>query len=71
MLQGQTRHELACASCGAPLHVLKQMPAPEPRPMPSHGKASSQKPLKKKKKSKKKRKDWFEDIFDAIEDIFD
>ncbi len=26
VLTGKTRHELACASCGAPLHELKMMP---------------------------------------------
>ena len=27
VLTGETRHELACAKCGAPLHDLKQMPS--------------------------------------------
>lgn len=26
VLTGETRHELACSSCGAPLHDLKQLP---------------------------------------------
>ncbi len=26
VLKGKTRHELACSSCGAPLHDLKQLP---------------------------------------------
>jgi len=26
VLTGETRHELACASCGAPLHDLKHLP---------------------------------------------
>ncbi|RYH03563.1 hypothetical protein EU805_07585 [Salipiger sp. IMCC34102] len=27
VLRGETRHELACAQCGAPLHDLKMMPS--------------------------------------------
>ena len=27
VLTGETRHELACASCGAPLHDLKHLPS--------------------------------------------
>ena len=26
VLSGKTRHELACSSCGAPLHELKKLP---------------------------------------------
>jgi len=29
------RHELSCASCGAPLRDLKNLPRPEPRPRPA------------------------------------
>ncbi|MGR3376807.1 hypothetical protein DU478_18195 [Thalassococcus profundi] len=36
VLTGEVRHELACASCGAPLHDMKMMPGPEA----SHGRAS-------------------------------
>ncbi|MFZ5962368.1 hypothetical protein ACOXXX_05395 [Thalassococcus sp. BH17M4-6] len=44
VLQGDTRHELACASCGAPLHDMKMFPGAEA----SHGPASA-KPRKKKR----------------------
>ncbi len=29
VLRGEVRHELACSSCGAPLHDLKMLPGPE------------------------------------------
>ena len=77
VLRGEIRHELACASCGAPLHDLKQMPRPTNDPRPAHP-AVAQMPLRKMKSGKKKlrkrksrRLDWVEDIFDVIEDIFD
>lgn len=35
VLSGDVRHELACASCGAPLHDMKMFPGAEA----SHGKA--------------------------------
>ena len=81
----QARHELACASCGAPLHDLKMIPVKQaPRPAVTHQKVVSHpKPVARKtpKKSKpiKRRKSWFgerfkdlaEDLFDVVEDIFD
>lgn len=36
MLAGDIRHELACSSCGAPLHNLKQMPMPAAGKAPAH-----------------------------------
>lgn len=36
VLAGDTRHELACSSCGAPLHNLKQMPVPSPHNASAH-----------------------------------
>ena len=32
VLRGQTRHDLSCASCGAPIHVMKRLQAPSPAP---------------------------------------
>jgi ribosomal protein L34E len=77
-------HELACGACGAPLHEMKWLKAPEPsqpkkkpsRPMPApHGRPSYAKPNKRKKTKYKKRKPlWhkaLEEAFDVIEDIFD
>ena len=36
VLAGDTRHELACSKCGAPLHNLKQMPRPASGRDPAH-----------------------------------
>ena len=83
MLTGDTRHELACASCGAPLHDLKHLPAAPKREKPRekvkvvHVPAYRDKPEKKAKKVKKskRRKGWsqrfMEEVFDVVEDIFD
>jgi len=85
ILRGKDRHELACSSCGAPLHNLKMLPiGPErvtaraatptrPEPKAVHPKQPHPKPRKVKKR--KKRKGLFrhlaEEIWDEIEDIFD
>lgn len=79
------RHELSCASCGAPLRDLKMLPVarkpkrkaishqPELRRFPEKTKAVSYK--KSKPRKVKKRKGWLKDIaeevFDFVEDIFD
>lgn len=84
-LRGNTKHELACSSCGAPLHDLKMLPLDHTterrelvRPSPvraGHNLPASDKKRKgtykkpKKKKSLKRR--FFEEAFDIIEDIFD
>ncbi|MCP4821188.1 MAG: hypothetical protein GY883_18550 [Shimia sp.] len=79
----QGRHELACSSCGAPLHDLKAIPVQKHRaereaaysakPKKSGGKSvkSYKKPRKKLKSKKKFAKKFFEEAFDIIEDIFD
>lgn len=81
-LRGQERHELACAQCGAPLHDLKQMPldrdrvtAPRatptrPAPKPTHPRMEA-KGKRQKKKKKTLRRKMFEELWDAVEDIFD
>jgi len=83
VLKGETRHELACSSCGAPLHNLKSLPmqkqrverevayAPRPAKSKSRRDKSYEKPRKKLKKKKKFAKKFFEEAFDIIEDIFD
>ncbi|MGY3439645.1 MULTISPECIES: hypothetical protein [unclassified Marinovum] len=81
VLTGQTRHELSCACCGAPLHDLKIMPAPRSDVAPKvavqiRGKAAkaAAKPARKakKKKAKKRGMSWFlDEAFDVLEDIFD
>ncbi|KIN60480.1 hypothetical protein Z945_1453 [Sulfitobacter noctilucae] len=79
------RHELSCASCGAPLRDLKMLPkAPEARPSAiSHQpplrqfpqQAKPKKVGKNKPRKMKKRKGWLrdlsEELFDLVEDIFD
>lgn len=80
VLKGRQRHELACSSCGAPLHDMKMLPRDKTgdrelvRPSP----VRVAKPVKLKKPKKKKRKsrwlrlgDMMEDAFDLVEDIFD
>ncbi len=75
-------HELACGSCGAPLHNMKWLKAPEPasKPAPTFAKPvhkSWAKPAKPRKRSKpkKRRKSLFskalEEAWDFAEDIFD
>lgn len=75
VLTGQTRHELACATCGAPLHVLKRLhPAPVgKKPKPSFNPALfKSKPKQKQKKRKKSlMKRVFSELEDVIDDIFD
>ena len=85
VLRGNDRHELACSSCGAPLHNLKMLPKrPEPvtaraatptRPEPKAVHPKQPHPKPKKVKKRKKRKGLFakiaEELWDEIEDIFD
>ncbi len=85
VLKGKSRHELACSSCGAPLHRLKMLPnaprgatasattpaRPAPRIDPAHGVKPSGWGKKKKKKRKSLGRKAFEEIWDALEDIFD
>ena len=83
VLKGKTRHELACSSCGAPLHDLKRMRKDRvqddevvERPTPvDHTRRQMQQRPKVQKKSRKRRKGLFhkvlEEAFDVIEDIFD
>ncbi|NNK77332.1 MAG: hypothetical protein HKP40_01340 [Litoreibacter sp.] len=69
-------HELACASCAAPLHEMKWLKMPEreePKRLPKRRVASAARPRKLKRKKHKlhRLKDWLEDAWDEIEDIFD
>ena len=77
LVLGKGRHELACSSCGAPLHDLKMMPksAKGDRELVKQRSKQPVKPARYVKKKKKKRKgllsEVFEEAFDLIEDIFD
>ncbi|MCR8549843.1 TFIIB-type zinc ribbon-containing protein [Salipiger sp. P9] len=74
------RHELVCASCGAPLHELKQLRsaavnrnAPRHRPAPfSEDRTKREKAQRKAKKKKKSLgKKAAKGLFDLLDDIFD
>lgn len=81
----QSRHELACSACGAPLHDMKLMPVPQesrqirrsPPAKPAEHKIVTKerrvKPVKKYKRRKRKplSRKIFEEIWDVVEDIFD
>lgn len=73
-LTARDGHELACASCGAPIHEMK------PMKLASKGKYGSDKHKSegyrggdKKKKKRKKSGFWkaLEEVADVIEDIID
>ncbi|WP_373050166.1 hypothetical protein [Thalassovita aquimarina] len=80
VLSGEVRHELSCASCGAPLHDLKRLRSDAVQPLsrsqkPAKVKPDRRKPQKFKAKSYKRRKGFgarlLDELFDAVEDIFD
>jgi hypothetical protein len=85
-LSARSGHELACGSCGAPLHEMKWLRADRdagaakrsPRKPAPHGrsdwKSDQRRPparVKKRKKRKGLLREVFEEAFDVIEDIFD
>jgi protein-arginine kinase activator protein McsA len=87
ILTGSTRHELTCASCGAPLHDMKMFPsaqctkspaATQPRrsvtAVPMRVKDRKVKHVARRKKAKKKSslgRKFLKEALDALEDIFD
>ncbi len=87
VLNGEKSHELACSSCGAPLHDLKRLKTgdvdPEAHRLPKRGKKGHRKStldaldlvelaLRKPKKSKKKKKkSGARKILDEAFDLFD
>ena len=76
VLKGERRHELSCSTCGAPLHEMKMLreDAHGPRDLVQK-KRSRQSDRSAHKKKKKRRKSLrahvLEEVWDAIEDIFD
>ncbi len=80
VLSGRDRHELACSSCGAPLHDMKMLKTEHPghrdlvKPRREKSYRDYERPRATKKKKKKRQgfAEWFmEEAWDAIEDIFD
>lgn len=75
VLNGKTRHELACSACGAPLHDLKKLPKARTSEREAVRSKVSHLPDPKRKPKKRKRKRFlntlFEEAFDLIEDILD
>ena len=79
VLRGHDRHELSCSNCGAPLHVMKMLPAtkapaPEPhkRPYtPPHPERQQVARPQKRRKGKSFGRKVFSEIWDIIEDVFD
>ncbi|MBM9594561.1 hypothetical protein [Roseitranquillus sediminis] len=69
-LKGRERHELACASCGAPLHAMKRLKA---RQAPVARREIPHQPLPRRPKRRKKsiKHRLFAKALDTIEDIFD
>ena len=77
------RHELACSSCGAPLHDMKAMPKSKlerprtkarPMPLPRQDyrdDLSPARPPRPRKRRKGLGRRIFEEIWDVVEDIFD
>jgi hypothetical protein len=79
VLRGRERHELSCASCGAPLHAMKMLRADHAReaarpapvrtgPMGDPGRTA---PVRRPKPRKGLGRRFLEEAFDLIEDIFD
>ncbi|MFB9151398.1 hypothetical protein [Roseovarius ramblicola] len=81
----RARHELACSSCGAPLHDMKAMPKaksdrsrPAGRPMTlprqdyEDGHRATPPPRKRTNKRRKGiGRRIFEELWDVVEDVFD
>lgn len=81
VLRGKERHELSCASCGAPLHHMKSLRPeavrdhPVVTPQPERGgprnRPGPTKHIGKPKKRKSAARWLMGEIWDAVEDIFD
>lgn len=74
----RVRHELSCSSCGAPLREMKSMPCGRAHEAPGRArpaKATAPKPVKTAANGRKRRKSLrrriLEEVWDAVEDIFD
>ncbi|WP_246030331.1 hypothetical protein [Litoreibacter halocynthiae] len=66
-------HELACGSCGAPLHEMKWLKAPA-RKQPKTSPLLQSTAFKRSRKRKPRKPLWrraLEEVWDEVEDIFD
>ncbi len=70
-LTARDGHELACGSCGAPLHEMKWLKRPEPLERKRSTAPVTTRPRKSPKRRKPGWKKLVENIWDEIEDIFD
>lgn len=75
VLRGRERHELACASCGAPLHRMKMLPAQAQHPAPARpafvGKKAEKKHKKKSSSFGRSLKSFWDVIEDVVDEVFD
>ncbi|MGC9367987.1 MAG: hypothetical protein ACP5DX_00475 [Paracoccaceae bacterium] len=76
VLGREGRHELTCASCGAPLHALKRLPSEPDRQPPRKVRPAAYRPetprKPKKAKKRKSRARWLlSEVADLVEDVFD
>ena len=73
-LRGRERHELACSNCGAPLHDLKMLKAPQ-KTQDHRDRYAGPKERRKSKKQKKRGRSlsqrFMAEVWDAAEDILD
>lgn len=73
-LTARDGHELACGSCGAPLHEMKAMRPKAAAAASSHAPVAHPVPMKAKRKKKKSKSFWgkmAKEVWDELEDIFD
>lgn len=85
VLEGDSRHDLTCSSCGAPIESLELLPNAGAKAKAGSDKSTSSKlkaehkdrskPKSKKSKKEKKRKGFaqrfMDEAWDVIDDIFD
>lgn len=79
VLAGKERHELACSTCGAPLHELKKLRSDatgdrelvRASPIRPGGKVKRQKPVKGKKRRRNLSQRFMSELREAADDIFD
>ena len=79
-LTARDGRELACGSCGAPLHEMKALKQPHAK-QPKHVRSRADGyvdwvhgPPRKKPRRRRRKSPWkemFEDAFDLFEDVFD